>query len=1195
MLDLFLCEGQLQKALPAMDMLKFIRGKGQQPTAERQKQQRELFAFRNTLHHGFPNKPSALAWDPDLRLMAIGTSSGAIKVVGNPGVEFYGQHQSNESPVTRIIFLPNQGRLVTLCDDNSLHLWEINGSSLEEVKSQALEGKLKKISALCLESAGKNLLLGTEGGNIYLLSLETFETAEPVIYQDVVLQKITEEFKHNPGAVEAIAEQPDQPDNILIGYNRGLMVLWNRSTSTAEQTFVSTQDLESICWHDSGTKFTSSHNDGSYAIYNVPKGTEPLKDPISPHGPFPCKAMTKLLWRQAEGDDMIIFSGGLQRATHSDRYCITVSQGEKIVVFDFTSKIIDFFTITPVEDASGPEALVVLAEEEIVAIDLQADDWLQINLPYLVSVHASSVTCSQYVSDVSPELWEKIEACGKKQMEGQFSNKKWPIDGGVITDEKPEPRDLLLTGHEDGSVRFWAAGGVALRPLYKLTTSNFFHSDDIAHDDQADDDDDNGWPPFKKVGFFDPYSDDPRLAVKKLALCPVSGVLVVAGTAGHIIIADLEDEAKEDDIPVTVMNIVSDRDGFVWKGHSHLAAHENKVKIPAGFQPTSVLQLHPPVAVTALMLHSDWGVIVAGTAHGLALFDYIRSKPVVTKCTLNPNDLSGAGEQAISRRKSFKKSLRESFRRLRKGRSTRHGDKRGGATSGVTSPTSPAGNERRREGDTNAATLEPKPIERQVEARPVDDSQGSMVRCVYLARTYIVSVQNTTPTMWAGTNNGTVYVFTLAIPQGAKRKDDGVHCQLGKEIQLKHRAPVIGISIVDSAGVPLPEPRQKGPEPVGPHRVIISSEEQFKMFTLPSLKPLCKLKLTAHEGSRVRRTAMALFKSVSAANPQHSEWCLICLTNMGDCIVLSTPDLRRQLNAAVIRREDVHGISSLCFTKHGEALYLHSSSELQRVALSAQHITLAHCHLNLPPGVRPRKDEDENEEECIQEEQEGEDVEKESTEVEVVVKQEAEETSESSPDKKEEKKISSPSPTPKAANTTAPMVNGGTEPTGKKEKEVSSNNIDEPKENGVSSEEERLEISMGDITIDSVKDHLINCSALEESRVTTEKIEVKNNSSLSESVIVKTTTTIISNEESTNNTTPAVAEKRRACHLKEVSLLLSFFWQLIVLVFTCVCCYILGNVAESLTLSTSRTYAHEINSLKAPLAPAEDLELDMTT
>lgn len=47
--------------------------------------------------------------------------------------------------------------------------------------------------------------------------------------------RITEDFKINPGAVEAIAEQPENPDNILIGYNRGLMVLWNRETSSVEQ------------------------------------------------------------------------------------------------------------------------------------------------------------------------------------------------------------------------------------------------------------------------------------------------------------------------------------------------------------------------------------------------------------------------------------------------------------------------------------------------------------------------------------------------------------------------------------------------------------------------------------------------------------------------------------------------------------------------------------------------------------------------------------------------------------------------------------------------------------------------------------------------------------------------------------------------------------------------------------------------
>ena len=49
---------------------------------------------------------------------------------GGPGVEFYGQHES-ESNVSKMIFLPGQGRLVTLTEDNHLHLWEINGTTLK--------------------------------------------------------------------------------------------------------------------------------------------------------------------------------------------------------------------------------------------------------------------------------------------------------------------------------------------------------------------------------------------------------------------------------------------------------------------------------------------------------------------------------------------------------------------------------------------------------------------------------------------------------------------------------------------------------------------------------------------------------------------------------------------------------------------------------------------------------------------------------------------------------------------------------------------------------------------------------------------------------------------------------------------------------------------------------------------------------
>ncbi|KAG4070767.1 hypothetical protein HA402_010993 [Bradysia odoriphaga] len=100
-------------------MWKFIRGKGQQPSPERQQLQKELFAFRKTVQHGFPHKPTALAYDPKDKLMAIGTQSGAIKIFGRPGVEFYGQHsattnKNDDLTVQLLEWVSGTGRILSL-------------------------------------------------------------------------------------------------------------------------------------------------------------------------------------------------------------------------------------------------------------------------------------------------------------------------------------------------------------------------------------------------------------------------------------------------------------------------------------------------------------------------------------------------------------------------------------------------------------------------------------------------------------------------------------------------------------------------------------------------------------------------------------------------------------------------------------------------------------------------------------------------------------------------------------------------------------------------------------------------------------------------------------------------------------------------------------------------------------------------
>jgi lethal(2) giant larvae protein len=174
---------------------------------------------------------------------------------GAPGVEFHSQLQ-NDAEIRQLVFVENRAQLIALCSDSSLHLWEINTKEEENIKSGVLEnvktceyfskeaskeGSLKQITTISINSNNDLLLVGTQSGNTYLLDLETFDLTDQIIYQDVVLQNIPDDYKFNPGSVEVIAEQPLNPNKFLIGYNRGLLVLWDNKTLSADHYYVANQ------------------------------------------------------------------------------------------------------------------------------------------------------------------------------------------------------------------------------------------------------------------------------------------------------------------------------------------------------------------------------------------------------------------------------------------------------------------------------------------------------------------------------------------------------------------------------------------------------------------------------------------------------------------------------------------------------------------------------------------------------------------------------------------------------------------------------------------------------------------------------------------------------------------------------------------------------------------------------------------
>lgn len=175
---------------------------------------------------------------------------------GKPGVEYYAD-LDYDSPVRQIQFVPGKrGQLILLHDDGLIQLYELNYKednneiSLDKVRSS--EHFLRNesngsqlattVSIVLSKDSSVNVYVGTQGGNIYALDLDTFELSNSIIYQDVVLQSVpAEQKKSNQGSVEVITPQPNAFGKLLIGYQRGILVLWDVENSSCERFYNSSQ------------------------------------------------------------------------------------------------------------------------------------------------------------------------------------------------------------------------------------------------------------------------------------------------------------------------------------------------------------------------------------------------------------------------------------------------------------------------------------------------------------------------------------------------------------------------------------------------------------------------------------------------------------------------------------------------------------------------------------------------------------------------------------------------------------------------------------------------------------------------------------------------------------------------------------------------------------------------------------------
>ncbi|XP_065223796.1 syntaxin-binding protein 5 isoform X3 [Planococcus citri] len=593
-----------------------------------------------TFLHGFPHQPSAVAFDPIQRLLAIGTKNGSLRILGRPGVDSQVRHET-EVAVLQIDFLLNEGALITATSDDSLHLWNFRQKRPEIVHS--LKFQKERITCMFLPVKSKWLYVGSERGNIHVVNVESFALSGYVINWNKAIDVIN--TKH-PGPVVHLSDCPNDENKLLIGYETGQVVLWNLRTKKAELRWQSTEALKSITWHYEGKQFMCAHVDGTLTTWNLRPQDKP-SSVIAPHSKInkdgkvdpACKPIQKVEWKTSKtGDAFIIFSGGTTYDTASRMPSLTVMHGKSTTVLEMEHNIVDFITLCEspyVTDIQEPYAIVILLQYDLVLIDVQTLGFPSFENPYPMDIHESPVTCCSYFADCPSDIIPAFYSVGRAtQKRSGFSDKDWPIAGGEWSPTSCSYNEIIITGHADGSIKFWDASAGTLQVLYKLKTAKIFEKPQSRSIDGNE---------------VDPFS------IQLISLCPESRKLAIAGASSYVILFKFRKLESTSEVSVLEIPTLSCTDvepdcspdfdfpprGSITKNESE--SSEKKViestfpvkvksapqKKPPGFQAhlvclTAFAPTEPVFQMTSLALNSSYGLLAYGSENGVVLVDFVQ-------------------------------------------------------------------------------------------------------------------------------------------------------------------------------------------------------------------------------------------------------------------------------------------------------------------------------------------------------------------------------------------------------------------------------------------------------------------------------------------------------------------------------------------------------------------------------------------
>ncbi|XP_064488140.1 syntaxin-binding protein 5-like isoform X2 [Ornithodoros turicata] len=956
------------------------------------------FQVAKTVRHGFPFQPTALAFDPVQRVLAIGTKNGSMRLIGRPGVECTVQHVL-EYAVIQIMFLVNEGALISVCADDTLHLWNLRQKRPEIVHT--LKFQKERITYCHLPFQSKWLYIGTERGNLHVVNIETFSVSGYIINWNKAIELSR---KTHPGAVVHVSDNPVDSNKLLIGFDTGAMVLWDLRSRMAEMRYQHSEPLHSVTWHHEGKQFMCSHADGSLTTWNIRGPNKPC-NVMFPHArttkdgkPDPCKSIYKVEWKTMRGtDSFIIFSGGLPYDKSSQTQALTVIHAKTTTVLEMEHNIVDFVTLceTPFQsDFHEPYAIVVLLQNDLVVVDLTSPGYPLFQNPYPMDLHESPVTFCTYLADCPTDLIPAFYSCGcKSSKRTGFSDKEWPINGGEWGTSTVSYPEIILTGHADGSLKFWDASSVTLQVLYRLKTSKVFEKPKRSSREMADDD------PF---------------AVEKVAFCAESRVLVVAGSSFYVLVFNFKKSEASIEVEVLETPILYEVDDegdcspeceyrqASQQGSCHSALDEAAKKAgsehytsltvksgaqkwSAGFQPSLACMLpwvrgETPGHITALCVNSTYNLLAYGNECGLVIVDLTMKTCVLN---LGTPDLYGSSDpyQRVPRspkRNAILQANDSTAVEQERCRSPSSDQINGLCVSPTTAAQSAQSRKQTETRRTKTRKLQKLPTMVSTDEPPcfntlqdkidssfsrsrsssmssLDNVSSEAILCLSFAEAFCRKSDSMTfPSLWVGTSLGSVLAVSLTLPSESRQSQPVIASPSGTIFRLK--GSILSISFLDANGVlmlPLSEQWKDRTDSrerddrrtrsysararVSPTTSLSSEPRDAQFAVLASEKQARIFALpsqTCLSKATLTETSFVVCTEVLSIRTVDTA-CLVCYIANGNIVVYSLPSLKPLYETDFLPLVDMRIARTFCFSKNGHGMFLCSPSELQKFTISS--------------------------------------------------------------------------------------------------------------------------------------------------------------------------------------------------------------------------------------------------------------------